>query len=192
MEEAGIVAASIHIGDPNGPYNDRHDWLPDPVEYWRNITAWRHVLERHPTLKAVSAHMAWLCCQDAQLDYLRNMLATFPGLNIDLAATFQYFYLVDRDNLRSFMVEYADRILFGTDIGRWDAGDEEATRHRVQRYFQCFQILETDDMVPGGFFGQRPVRGLALPQGVLEKIYFRNVLRIYPYVRGHMQGLEYE
>ena len=192
MEEAGIVAASIHIADPNGPYGDRHEWLPDPVAYWRNITAWRHVLERHPKLEAVTAHMCWLCCQDAQLDYLRNMLATFPGLDIDLAATFQYYYLVDRENLRSFMIEYADRILFGTDIGRWDAGDEDTTRQRVQRYFQCFQILEIDGMAPGGFFGQNPVRGLALPKDVLEKIYFRNAVRRYPEVGMLMQRLGYE
>jgi len=185
MEDDGIVAASIHIADPNGPYGDRHDWLPDPVEFWRNISAWRHVLERHPGLKAIAAHMCWLCCQDAQLDYLRNMLSTFPDLSIDLAATFQYYYLVDRDNLRSFMVEYADRILFGTDIGRWDKGDEDSTRHRVERYAQCFRILETDDVVPGGFFGQNPTRGLGLPRDVLEKIYFRNAVRIYPRV-GHL------
>jgi hypothetical protein len=33
-----------------------------------------------------------------------------PGLSVDLAATFQYYYLVDRDDLRDFMVEYATRI----------------------------------------------------------------------------------
>jgi hypothetical protein len=38
-------------------------------------------------------------CQDAQVDYLRNMLATFRNLNVDLAATFQY-YLIQFFNLQ--------------------------------------------------------------------------------------------
>ena len=189
MEKEQIVGASIHIADPNGPYGDRHDWLPDPVEYWRNITAWRHVLERHPNLKAITAHMSWLCCQDAQLDYLRNMLSTFPGLSVDLAATFQYFYLVDRENLRSFSIEFADRILFGTDISSFPGEEIEL---RARRYFQCFQILETDEMVPGGFFEQSPTRGLALPKEVLEKIYYKNAAKIYPRVGEQLQKLGYE
>jgi len=188
MEEEGIVGASIHIGDPNGPHGDRHKWLPDPVDFWRNIHAWRRVLDRHPNLQVINAHMCWLCCQDAQLDYLRNMLATFPGLSIDLAATFQYFYLVDRENLREFMVEYDDRILFGTDIS---TVPDDQIESRVQQYFQCFQILETDGEVPGGFFGQNPTQGLALPQEVLEKIYWRNAARIYPAVGEQLKSLGY-
>ena len=190
MEEAGIVGASIHIADPNGPFGDRHEWLPDPVEFWRNITAWRHVLERHRRLRVINAHMCWLCCQDAQLDYLRNMLATFPGLYVDLAATFQYFYLLDRENLRAFMVEEADRILFGTDIGRLGEGEDEEGM-RAGRYFQCFRILESEEVVPGGFFGQNAVQGLGLPAEVLEKIYWRNAARIYPRVWDRLRGLGY-
>lgn len=120
-ERLGILLASIHIADPCGPWGRRTEWLPDPVEYWRNITAWRNVMERHPNLNVVCAHGMWAVCQDAQIDYLRNMLATFPKMNVDLAATFQYFPLVTRDNLRSFMIEYADRILFGTDASRFSS-----------------------------------------------------------------------
>jgi hypothetical protein len=79
LERLGMVAASIHIADPNGPFGNRTRWMPDPVEYWREINAWRNVLVRHPNLNAVAAHANWLICQDAQLDYLRNMLATFPN-----------------------------------------------------------------------------------------------------------------
>ncbi len=190
MEAIGMVAASIHIADPNGPWGNRTEWLPDPVEYWKQITAWRHVLEKHPKLIAVNAHGMWSLCQDAQIDYLRNMLATFPNLNVDLAATFQYYYMVNRENLRSFMIEYADRILFGTDIGRWS--DAEETKRYVQQYFRCFQILETDKTIPGGFFGKNEIEGLALPEETLKKIYYQNAARIYPRVREQMQKLGYE
>ncbi len=190
MEEIGMLGASIHIADPNGPWGKRGKWLADPVEYWREITAWRNVLEKHPKLVAVMAHSNWLVCQDAQIDYLRNMLATFPNLYIDLAATFQYFPLVKRGNLRSFMIEWADRIMFATDIGQWETEDETAAH--VQQYFNAFQILETDQLVKGSFFGDNEVEGLALPREVLEKIYYKNTMRIYPGVKDAMVKLGYD
>jgi len=180
MEELGILASSLHIADPNGPFGNRTPWCEDPVEYWREITGLYNVLNKHPDLKLVAAHGAWLVCQDAQIDYLRFLLSTFPNFNVDLAATFQYFSMVNYDNLRDFMIEYADRILFGTDIGRWQANEE--TLNRAEAYMRCFRILETSEIVDGSFFGDDPIKGLNLPREVLEKIYYKNALRIYPHM----------
>jgi len=189
MERIGMLGASIHVADPNGPFHERTDWLADPVEYWAEINAWRNVLERHPKLKVVNAHSSWLICQDAQIDYLRNMLATFPNLNIDLAATFQYYHLVDRENLRDFMIEWADRIVFGTDIGKWK--DPNETSDRADQYVRAFRILETTDVVDGGFFGGPQLEGLDLPEEVLEKIYYKNAMRLYPHVKESLLNLDY-
>lgn len=189
IEKLGMLVTSIHIADPNGPFGNRTNWCADPVEFWREQAAFRHVMERHPQMKVVAAHCLWLICQDAQIDVLRNMLATYPNLNIDLAATFQYFSLVQHDNLRSFMIENADRILFGTDVGHWDS--PKATPGYAERYHRSFQILESDEMVQGDFFGGKPIHGLNLPREVLEKIYFRNAVRIYPGVRAAMMKLGY-
>ena len=178
MEELGIMAASMHIADPNGPFGNRTRWCADPVEYWREITGLYTVLNRHPDLKVVAAHGAWLVCQDAQIDYLRFLLSTFPNFHVDLAATFQYFNMVSYGNLRDFMIEYADRILFGTDMGLLETVEE--TQNRAEAYMRCFQILECDEMVDGSFFGREPIRGLNLPREVLEKIYYKNALRLYP------------
>ena len=180
MEELGLLAASMHIADPNGPFGNRTPWCADPVEYWREITGLYNVLSRHPDLKLVAAHGAWLVCQDAQIDYLRFLLSTFPNFHVDLAATFQYFKLVKHENLRDFMIEYSDRILFGTDLGRWDT--DEQTRNWAQAYNRCFRILETDELVEGSFFGNETIRGLNLPREVLEKIYYKNAMRLYPHL----------
>ena len=94
MEALGVVAASMHIADPNGPFGNRTKWCPDPVEYWRMIRAFTNVLEKHPDLVVVGAHGLWLLCQDAQIDYLRYLLSTYPNLYVDLAATYQYIGLV--------------------------------------------------------------------------------------------------
>ncbi|NQU52648.1 MAG: amidohydrolase family protein [Bacteroidetes bacterium] len=189
MEELGVLAASLHIADPNGPFGNRTPWCADPVEYWREITGFYNVLKKHPDLKVVAAHSSWLICQDAQIDYLRFLLATFPNLSIDLAATFQYFDLVSYDNLRDFMIEYSDRILFGTDAGTWNTKEE--TQKRAAAYNRCFRILETDETIEGSFFGDKPIKGLNLPREVLEKIYYKNAVRIYPKVGERMSELGY-
>jgi hypothetical protein len=189
MEAKKILAASMHIADPNGPFGNRTKWCADPVEYWREITAFYEVMQNHPELLVVGAHGLWLVCQDAQIDFLRYLLTRFPNLNVDLAATFQYFDLVSYDNLRDFLINYSDRILFGTDVGRWQ--DEEETVRTAAAYDRCFRILETDQTVEGGFFGRRPIKGLNLPPEVLEKIYYRNAVRIYPHLRATMIDLGY-
>lgn len=43
-----------------------------------------------------------------------------------------------------------------------------------------------------GFFGRAEVKGLTLSQDVLEKIYFRNAMRIYPRVEDVLERLGYE
>ena len=118
------------------------------------------------------------------------MLATFPNLNIDLAATFQYYHLVNRENLRSFMIEWADRILFGTDIGKWI--DKEETSRKAEQYIRAFKILETGHIVNGGFFGGPEIQGLELPKEVLEKIYYKNAMRLYPHVKENLVNLGYD
>lgn len=190
MEKIGLTGASVHIADPNGPFGKRTPWLADPIEYWKEIMAWVHVLDRHPDLKVVMAHGNWLMCQDAQIDFLRYLLATYPGLHIDLAATFQYYDLVNPDNLRAFMVEWADRILFATDIGGWQ--ESHVTQERIQQYIRAFQILETAELVDGSFFNKKPIQGLGLPREVLEKIYYKNALKIYPELTRQWKSLGYK
>lgn len=189
MEESGLPGASVHIADPNGPFGNRGEWAADPVEYWRQIVSVERVLQRHPDLVLIAAHCSWLICQDAQIDYLRYLLATYPNFHVDLAATFQYFHLVDHANLRDFLIEYADRILYGTDVS--SIKREEDIPVHIERYARTFRILETDEMVEGGFFGMNPVKGLELPEDVLEKIYYKNALRLYPGLNNKMKQLGY-
>lgn len=189
MEKAGMPAASIHIADPNGPFGNRGKWAADPVEYWRQVVAVERVLQRHPDLVLIVAHCSWLICQDAQIDYLRYLLSSYPNFYVDLAATFQYFHLVDHGNLRDFLIEYSDRILYGTDISSIRKQDDIPTY--IARFSRTFRILETDEMVEGGFFGMNPVKGLSLPKETLENIYYKNALKLYPGLAENMTALGY-
>lgn len=188
MEKSGMPGASIHIADPNGPFDNRGKWCTDPVEFWRMQIGLERVLQRHPQLVIVAAHGSWLVCQDAQLDFLRYLFKSYPNFYVDLAATDQYYNLVDYDNLRSVFIEYSDRILFGTDIGRLKGNDISGMS---ERYARSFMILESNESVKGSFFGDEEIKGLGLPQDVLEKIYYKNAMRIYPGLDARMRSLGY-
>jgi hypothetical protein len=62
----------------------------------------------------------------------------------------------------------------------------------AERYFRSFQILETDQLVKGSFFGDKAIEGLSLPRDVLDKIYFRNAMKIYPRMKEAMIKLGYK
>ncbi len=171
MEQLGFPGASVHIAQP---YPTR--WVMDPAKFWATQNAWKAVLDRHPRLVVVNAHMLDFFNSDEQLDYLIYMLETYPNLNVDLAARFQQFHRMNREKLRNFVIKYADRILFGTDISDVKP---ETIADMVEKYHRCFQLLETDNLVQGGFFGRTETRGLAVPREVLEKLYWRNATRIY-------------
>jgi predicted TIM-barrel fold metal-dependent hydrolase len=172
MEEIGMPGASIHIAQPYPT-----SWCNDPIQFWRAQKAWERVLDRHPNLIVVNAHMLDHFNSDEQLDYLDYMLTTYPRLHVDLSARFQQFHRMKRDKLREFMIRHQDRILFGTDIGKAQA----TTEQMAERYHRCFTMLETDRIVRGSFFEEESVsQGLALPRAALEKIYYRNAVRIYP------------
>jgi len=196
MEEIGMVATSPHVTNPCGTWGRRSEWFAEPVEFWRQQRAWENVLKRHSRLVVVNAHMLWLCYSDEQLDVLRYMLKTYPNLNIDLATTPVFLHAVTRDNLREFMIEYADRILFGTDFAsKWFVPvlDKQfpKLKDKVPQYQRYFEFLETDKQLPSGIKDEYKMRGLALPQDVLEKIYFRNAMRIYPHVADVLKQLGY-
>jgi len=184
MEQIGMIGASVHISQPYPT-----SWCESPVKFWEAQNAWERVLDRHPRLKVVQAHMLDHFNSDEQLDYLRYVLETYPNVNVDLAARFQQFHRMDRDNLREFMIHYADRILFGTDIG--NQTKEGKCEEVAERYYRCFKILETDGIVMGGFFGNTETEGLALPRDVLEKIYYRNAAALYPRVREVLEDRGY-
>lgn len=185
MEEIGMLGTSIHVSQP---YPSKY--CEDPVKFWQAHNAWERVLDRHPKLKVVNAHMLDHFYSDEQLDYLMYVLETYPNVHVDLGARFQVFHRMDREKLRNFMIKYADRILYGTDIGR----QPKAGKYKqvAEMYYRSFQLLETGKIIQGGFYDKTETKGLALPIDVLEKIYYRNAARLYPRVKDALTQLGYK
>jgi len=188
MEQIGMVGASIHISQPY-PRN-----CTDPVKHWESINAWERILDRHPDLVVVNAHMMTLFYSDEQLDYLQYFLDTYPNVYIDMAARFKDFYSMSPEKLRAFFIKYSDRILFGTDISTQPSDD--SYEEVAKKYDRCFKMLETDGVFDAGFFAPdvegETLQGISLPVEVLEKIYYKNAMKIYPRVKDVLENLGYD
>ena len=179
LERQGVFLASLHIADPNGPIECRTTWAADPVEYWREIIALERVLNRHPNLNIVVAHGFWLMTQDAQIDFLRYILDTYPNCNLDISATINYVNLSTYENLRDFYIQYQDRLIWSIDMSF--RTNLQSLDYFIKHTGDWFRFLETDDVFGEDLaYNKKPVRGLNLPREVLEKLYYKNALRIYP------------
>jgi predicted TIM-barrel fold metal-dependent hydrolase len=188
MEQLGMIGASIHISQPY-PRNCK-----DPVKYWESINAWERVLDRHPDLVVVCSHMMNIFYSDEQLEYLQYFLDTYPNVYVDLAARLKDFHSMTSEKIRNFFIKYADRILFGTDISTQpQAGKYQEV---AEAYNRCFKILETNGIFDSEFFNSEvkgtKIQGIALPVDVLEKIYYRNAMKLYPRVKDELKKLGYK
>jgi predicted TIM-barrel fold metal-dependent hydrolase len=140
-----------------------------PAKYppFDSLIAEQHrMFRQHPRTTFISAHLSWL---GQDLGRLGRTLDSIPNMNVEVAAAL---YEIGRQPRagRAFFVKYQDRILMGKDTF---GGEDE--------YAVYFRIFETnDEYFPWyrrrhAFWG---MYGLALPDSVLRKVYYRNALRI--------------
>ena len=130
------------------------------------IAEQHRMFKAHPRTTFISAHLSWL---GQDLRRLGRTLDTIPNMNVEVAAAL---YEIGRQPRagRDFFIKYQDRILMGKDTF---GGEDE--------YAVYFRIFETnDEYFPWyrrrhAFWG---MYGLALPDSVLRKVYYRNALRI--------------
>ena len=180
------IPVMIHVTDPKafhtGPvdkYNERYDELhmrPDWSFYGEEFPRKDEILEqrnrviaKHKNTIFIGAHVGNL---PEELGRVSMWLEKYPNFYIDINARISE---LGRQpyTARRFMIQYQDRILFGTDT------PPDAEAYRVY-----YRFLETDDE----YFDPTPahkqqgrwmIYGLYLPDEVLEKIYNKNALKIF-------------
>jgi predicted TIM-barrel fold metal-dependent hydrolase len=117
-------------------------------------------------------HMGW----PENLGWVSQMLDQYPNVMVEFGAREAE---LGRQPVtaRDFFLKYPNRIMFGTDNGM-----EEGV------YRNLFRWLETGDEnfdywgYPGQ--GRWGIYGLALPDGVLEKVYHGNAERMFAKFKG--------
>lgn len=153
---------------------------PEYPSYQKQIEARDHMLEKHPDMRFVGAHLASL---EWSVDEIAARLDRFPNLAVDLAeriSHLQYQAVNDHDKVRDFFIKYQDRILYATDIIVDDSISPEAMEAKAYaiwinhwRFFVSDELMEAPE-VSGKF------RALQLPKGVVDKVYTTNIKKWYP------------
>jgi predicted TIM-barrel fold metal-dependent hydrolase len=152
---------------------------PEMPSWEQQIAARDRMLAAHPKLRFVGVHLASL---ERDVDELAAFLDRYPNAVVDVAARIgqlQHQSQRQRERVRQFMIRYQDRILYGSDLtqapdqsGAAMALEAERVWRSHWRYFntdQTFNVPELD----------RPVRGLALPRAVVDKLYRSNAERTF-------------
>lgn len=153
---------------------------PEIPHYWEHIMARDNILEKHPNLRFVGAHISSL---EWDTDEIAKRLDKFPNMSFDLAdrvCHLQHQAVSDWQKVYDFVVKYQDRILYGTDF----IDDDSKT---ILEKTQC--LLNDKWQMHHDFFSKKEemnvpkvtgtFKGLGLSTEILNKIYSKNALSWY-------------
>jgi len=152
---------------------------PQILRYDRYLDAMKHLVAGHPGLRMVICHLAGL---ESDIDALGELFDKHSNFAVDTAARIGHLQSLDREKVRAFLVKYQDRFLYGTDMeitSENEAENREKTRQAAETYERDRLYFSTDRELTVPEL-DKPVRGLALPPEVLQKIYYTNARRWYP------------
>ena len=177
------IPVMFHTADPDAffkpvdRFNERYEELaahPDwsfydsPVSKASLLEQRNRVIARHPETTFVCAHLAE---SSEDLGNVAKLLDRSPNLYVDFSARIAE---LGRQpySAREFMVKYADRILFGTDL-----------IPDIDMYRLYFRFLETADQYfeypsHASRQGRWNIYGIFLPEDVLRKVYRENALKL--------------
>ena len=177
------IPVLIHSGEPasfwhpKDKFNER--WLelrqkpnryrdPETNPSFEEVLAEQHdIFRKHPNTTFINAHLGWM---GNDLDRLGAHLDTYPNVVTEIGAVLAELGRQPK-RARQFFIDYQDRILFGKDS------------YRVSEYYTYFRVLETDDEY-FDYYRKRHAHwkmyGLALPDSILKKLYYKNALRLFP------------
>jgi hypothetical protein len=169
--------------DPADPswsyYQENPQWYvanrPGFPSKQRILDARDHVLAQNPKLRMVGVHLGSM---ERNLDNIARHLEKYPNFAIDTAARMEYLMLMPREKVSAFLVKYQDRVLYGTDLDlNADANVSDALTEWQSTYTRDWKFLATDETLT---VEGKQVRGLNLPEQVLQKIFHSNAIRWIP------------
>ncbi|HMC88357.1 MAG TPA: amidohydrolase family protein [Gemmataceae bacterium] len=184
-QAAGIRIVMVHVSDPDTwfrtTYKDASKFGTKPDQY----VGLERMLQMFPDLMWIGAHMGG---DPEHADHLEDLLERYPHLYFDTSATkWQVREVsVHRDEVRGLVRRHPDRFLFGSDL----VTRHHLTReHYVSRYWAqrtlwestwegLSPIADPDYKPEPDAPSTPPLRGLGLPQDVLEQVYHRNAVRL--------------
>ena len=180
--ELGIPVL-IHTGEPAAFWlpKDKHNerWLelkqypsrykdPEKNPSFEEVMAEQHnIFRKHPNTKFIAAHLGWF---GNDLERLGKLLDEMPNVYTEIGAVLAE---LGRQPItaRTWLIDYQDRVLMGKDT------------YKKEEYYTYFRVLETSDEY-FDYYRKRHAHwkmyGLSLPDSVLQKIYYKNALKVIP------------
>lgn len=159
-----------------GEHPEYHMYLhPEYPSYEEQINARDNMLEKHPNLQFIGAHLGSL---EWDLDELAKRLDRFPNMSVDLSRLpyLQLHAKTDWQGTHDFFIKYQDRLVYGTDraIGATN-NPAEMKKNIHEAWIRDWKFYTSDEKIDLARFGE--LKGLRLPQGVIDKIYLKNAER---------------
>ncbi len=162
----------------------KHPGFPS---YEEQILARDHMLDKHPHLQFIGAHLASL---EWSIEKIAEWLDRYPHAAVDVAERIchlQYQAVSDWQRVRDFIISYQDRIIYGTDlIDDGDLSDVEIVERVKNLWDKHWMFFSTSEYMNAPEF-REPFYGLALSDTVLQKIYAGNALKWYPHLPRALQ-----
>ena len=181
-----------HVAEPDSCWKPPDPASPDysyynehPEEYAYRHPEWPRkeailaardrLLQRHPNLKVVGAHLGSM---EVDVDQIAQRFDTYPNFAVDTAARVDYLMLQQPEKVRAFLIKYQDRVLYATDNVLFPPDTtENVLREWAARYARDWRYFAGDAEVK---FDGGTTTGLHLPKDVLRKLYHDNAVKWFP------------
>jgi predicted TIM-barrel fold metal-dependent hydrolase len=169
--------------DPSDPswsyYQENPQWFlynkPGFPSKRQILDARDRVLAENPHLRMVGVHLGSM---EKNLDEIAAHFDRYPNFAVDMAARMEYLMIAPPAKVRSFLIKYQDRVLYGTDLDIVaTANVRESLEEWQSTYVRDWKFLATSQTVD---YAGKKVQGLELPTPVLQKIFRSNALHWIP------------
>jgi len=155
---------------------------PEAPSKQQILQARDHILEQHPNLRVVGAHLGSM---EADFGQLADHFDRYPNFAVDIAARMDYLVIQPRGFLIPFITKYQDRLIYGTDLEVFPGkNDAERFKSWENSYALDWRFLATKEWL---IYRGHVVRGLGLPEPILRKIYHDNAMKWFPGIAGRVK-----
>lgn len=153
---------------------------PEYPSYDDQLNAKDRMLQKHPNLRFVGAHLGSL---EWSVDELAKRLDKFPNMAVDMAeriSHLQYQAVRDWQKVHDFFIKYQDRLIYGTDQ-RVDSTQIPVVRNTEahESWLRHWKFFTTDEKMKVPKV-EKEFKGLKLPREVVDKIYRKNAEKWLP------------
>ncbi|NLC14528.1 MAG: amidohydrolase family protein [Chloroflexi bacterium] len=184
------LPVTIHIADPIAffkpitPENERYEELfehphwsfADPrfYRFEELMESQERLLEKNPDTRYIVAHVG---SNSENLKRVGQLLDKYPNMFVDTAERIADLGRQPYSS-REFLIKYQDRVLYGTDLL-----PNETNVSGNYRFFETMDEYFTYNSLEEHNQGRWYIYGVGLPDEVLQKIYFKNALKVIPKLR---------